>query len=63
MFILLLSFIYFYFVFYSRRVLADISSAELMSNNKDEHIFTLSVVAREWNPHVLPEWEFRGKRI
>jgi len=43
----------------SRRVLADITSAELMYNDKPEQNFTLSLVAREWNPRVLPEWEFR----
>ena len=47
-------------LFVSLRVSSDIGSAELMSQQKQEHNFTLSLVAREWNPRVLPDWEFRG---
>ena len=41
-------------------MLSDIIMADLARDQKEE-IFSLSLIAREWNPKVLPEWEFRGK--
>jgi hypothetical protein len=46
---------------YSKRVRTDLLMAELQAENKNE--CNLSLVIREWNPAVLPDWEFRGKHV
>jgi len=40
----------------SQRVLEDVTGAELMSS---EEGFSLSLIVREWDPNLHPEWEFR----
>jgi len=40
----------------SQRVENDLHMSELMMGEKN---FTISLAIREWNPHILPEWEFR----
>ena len=42
----------------SKRVMTDLVFAELLSESKDS--IPMSIILREWNSKIHPEWEFRG---